>query len=71
MTPTRLQAHNLDILQEPLSPPLISAETKEKEGMAFKHADLPIWGVQFHPEAVLTQFGLELLANWIKVLQKA
>jgi para-aminobenzoate synthetase component II len=33
--------------------------------MALRHRTLPIAGVQFHPEAVLTQYGLEMLENWI------
>ncbi len=35
--------------------------------MALKHCDLPIYGVQFHPEAILTEGGLELLDNFIRV----
>ena len=34
--------------------------------MAFAHATLPIYGVQFHPEAVLTEQGHALLANFLK-----
>lgn len=45
------------------------ATSTEGELMAFRHQDLPIWGVQFHPEAVLTEFGFDLLANWIKWLK--
>jgi anthranilate/para-aminobenzoate synthase component II len=41
------------------------AETDEGELMAVRHATWPLWGVQFHPEAVLTQHGLPLLQNWI------
>ncbi|UFH56524.1 aminodeoxychorismate/anthranilate synthase component II [Spirosoma sp. KNUC1025] len=41
------------------------AETDRHEVMALKHQFLPIWGVQFHPEAVLTQYGLQIIENWI------
>ncbi len=37
--------------------------------MAFKHHTLPVWGVQFHPESVLTPQGQQLLNNWIKALK--
>ena len=37
------------------------------ELMAMAHRTLPVWGVQFHPEAHLTKGGLTLLANWLKV----
>jgi anthranilate synthase component 2 len=38
------------------------------EIMAFRHNELPIYGLQFHPEAVLTQFGLDILRNWINLI---
>lgn len=38
------------------------------EIMAFRHNALPIYGLQFHPEAVLTQFGLDILRNWINLI---
>ncbi|MFC5381226.1 aminodeoxychorismate/anthranilate synthase component II [Aquipuribacter nitratireducens] len=36
--------------------------------MALQHVDLPLHGVQFHPESVLTEGGHLLLANWLAVL---
>ncbi len=33
--------------------------------MAVRHKSLPIWGLQFHPEAALTEYGLQLLKNWL------
>lgn len=44
----------------------ITASTKEGEIMGFKHKKYPIEGVQFHPEAILTQQGLELLDNFLQ-----
>ncbi|MCG8387675.1 MAG: aminodeoxychorismate/anthranilate synthase component II [Cytophagales bacterium] len=41
------------------------AWSDEREVMALKHSSLPIWGVQFHPEAILTEYGLDLLKNWL------
>jgi anthranilate synthase/aminodeoxychorismate synthase-like glutamine amidotransferase len=35
--------------------------------MAFEHVERPIYGVQFHPEALLTQCGYELLANFLRL----
>ncbi len=44
----------------------IIAWTKEGEIMGLKHKDFPLWGVQFHPESVLTKSGKDLLANFLK-----
>lgn len=46
----------------------ILATTSEGEVMAMAHKSLPLWGVQFHPEAILTQNGMQLLSNWLKVV---
>lgn len=47
---------------------LITAETKEKECMGFQHKHLPIAGIQYHPEAILTEHGLKLLQNWLHLV---
>lgn len=43
------------------------ASTYENELMAMRHEELPIWGLQFHPEAALTQNGFEVLRNWTTI----
>lgn len=43
----------------------ISAWTKEGEIMAIRHKELPIEGVQFHPESIMTTSGKELLENFV------
>lgn len=46
----------------------ITAETKpEGEVMGVRHKELPIWGVQFHPESILTQEGKRILQNFLKL----
>lgn len=45
----------------------ITAETKEKEIMGLKHKKYPVWGVQFHPESILTIEGKRLLKNFLAV----
>lgn len=42
------------------------AHTDKNEPMAVAHKTLPIWGVQFHPEAILTPQGLTLIENWLR-----
>ena len=48
----------------------ITAETLEGEIMGIKHKEYMIEGFQFHPEAILTEMGLELLNNFIKASKK-
>jgi len=44
----------------------ITAWTDDGEIMGVRHKTLPVEGVQFHPESILTQHGHELLANFLK-----
>jgi len=45
----------------------IIAETKDKEIMGLKHRRFSLWGVQFHPESILTQDGKKMLNNFLKI----
>jgi len=47
----------------------VIAETKDKDAeiMGLKHAKYPIWGVQFHPESILTGEGMKILNNFLKI----
>jgi anthranilate synthase/aminodeoxychorismate synthase-like glutamine amidotransferase len=57
--------HSL-IVAEPLPPDLeILAFTLEKEVMALRHRIYPIYGVQFHPESILTPDGMQMLRNFL------
>ena len=59
--------HSLLVVRESVSPPLrVSARTASGgEVMGLEHGDVLVWGVQFHPEAILTQAGHALLANFL------
>jgi para-aminobenzoate synthetase component 2 len=45
----------------------VTAQCSDSTIMGISHRTKNIVGVQFHPEAVLTQFGYELLANWLEL----
>lgn len=60
--------HSL-VLSLPLPPallPLAHTTGPVAELMALRHRTLPLYGVQFHPEALLTPHGLAILANWLR-----
>jgi anthranilate synthase component 2 len=58
--------HSLVIERDSLPKVLeVTAWTDDSEIMGVKHKSLPIQGVQFHPESILTQFGHELLRNFV------
>lgn len=45
----------------------ITAWTAEEEIMGVRHRTLPVWGVQFHPESILTVEGKQLLQNFLEM----
>ena len=64
--------HSLVIERESIPDVLeITAWTDDGEIMGVRHKTLAVEGVQFHPESILTQYGHELLANFLKVGKRA
>ena len=45
----------------------VTARTEEGEIMGIAHKELPIWGVQFHPESVATKKGMRILENFLNL----
>ncbi len=66
---TATRYHSLLIKRDTMPAELeIIAETRpELEVMGVRHRKLPIWGVQFHPESILTENGKQILANFLKL----
>jgi para-aminobenzoate synthetase component 2 len=59
--------HSLAVEPASLPPELeVTARTASGVVMGLRHRDLPLEGVQFHPESVLTEGGHLLLANWLR-----
>nr|WP_155113774.1 aminodeoxychorismate/anthranilate synthase component II [Metabacillus mangrovi] len=63
--------HSLIVKNETLPDCLaVTARTAQNEIMAIRHKELPIEGVQFHPESIMTSAGKYLLSNFIKTYKK-
>jgi para-aminobenzoate synthetase component II len=65
---TATRYHSLTVLEDTLPDEIeVTGRTESGIVMALRHRTLPIHGVQFHPESVLTQGGHRMLANWLEV----
>jgi para-aminobenzoate synthetase component II len=63
---TATRYHSLSVREGSLPDQIeVTARTSGGVIMALRHRDLPLEGVQFHPESVLTEGGHRLLANWL------
>lgn len=63
--------HSLIIEEGTLPPELeVTARTPEGEIMAVRHRTYPIEGVQFHPESIITEYGKQLLSNFLTTYAK-
>mgnify|MGYP004467044949 FL=1 len=60
--------HSLAAIRESLPEELkVTAETDDGEIMAVEHRDYPVYGLQFHPESVLTPKGMTLIENFLNI----
>ncbi len=65
---TAVRYHSLVIDGSTLPEALkVTAWTEDREIMAVQHKEYPTFGIQFHPESVLSQQGMELLRNFLKI----
>jgi anthranilate synthase component II len=65
-----MRYHSLVVESDSLPPELdvvARAQDDQTEIHALKHREHPVWGVQFHPESILTQGGKQLLANFLEL----
>jgi para-aminobenzoate synthetase component 2 len=64
---TATRYHSLAVAEDELAPEIVvTGRTSSGVVMALRHTSLPIDGVQFHPESVLTQGGHRMVANWLR-----
>ncbi len=66
---TATRYHSLAAVRESIPEELeIIAQTAGGVIMALAHRDAPLWGLQYHPESVLTEQGYQMLGNWLEFL---
>jgi para-aminobenzoate synthetase component 2 len=64
---TATRYHSLAVVNDTVSDELEVTATAHGIIMGLQHVSLPLHGVQFHPESVLTEGGHRLLANWLEL----
>lgn len=65
---TATRYHSLAVVDATVPASLtVTARTDDGVIMALQHTTAPIFGVQFHPESVLTQDGYQMLGNWLEI----
>lgn len=63
--------HSLAALKETLPPELkVTAQSEDGEVMAVEHSEYPVYGLQFHPESVMTPDGRKMIENFLKEIKK-
>lgn len=64
--------HSLSLIEDTLPECLeiISKAKDDKEVMAIKHKDYNVYGLQFHPESILTSDGLTIIQNFLEKVEK-
>jgi anthranilate synthase component 2 len=63
--------HSL-VLDRPTLPDCleVTASVENGEIMGIRHKEMPVWGVQFHPESILTESGMDLLRNFLEISRR-
>ncbi len=68
---TAVRYHSLVVDRNSLPAELkITAWSEDEEIMGLEHVEYPVFGVQFHPESVISEYGIELLKNFLSVVEK-
>lgn len=63
---TATRYHSLEVVNVPETL-VINATSDDGAVMGFRHVELPLHGVQFHPESIATEHGHAMLANFLKI----
>ena len=63
--------HSLAVLESTLPETLqVTARADDGEIMAVQHRDVPVFGLQFHPESIMTPDGKQIMKNFLEVVVK-
>jgi len=67
-----IRYHSLVVTKDSVPPGFIVSATAEDDGeiMGLRHESLPIEGVQFHPESVLTENGIQIIRNFVEIVNE-
>ncbi|MCD8398358.1 MAG: aminodeoxychorismate/anthranilate synthase component II [Lachnospiraceae bacterium] len=69
---TAARYHSLSVKEDTLPETLrVTARTPDGEVMAVEHREYPVYGVQFHPESVMTPDGIQIIRNFVNQFQTA
>ena len=60
--------HSLIVEETENTPLQVTARSEDGEIMGLRHESLPVFGVQFHPESILTEHGYDMLRNFLKAI---
>ena len=57
------------IIEKESFPKVLESTLEDENGliMAFRHRQLDLWGLQFHPESIMTKYGFEMVRNWLEL----
>lgn len=66
-TPVQVGRYHSWIVDPQTLPPCLKISAVDEEGniMSFYHESLPLHGVQYHPESIITSHGKEIISNWL------
>lgn len=68
-SPLKVGRYHSLVVEPAMLPSELRATSRTDDGvlMSFAHVELPVYGVQFHPESILTEHGYDLLANFLEL----
>lgn len=63
-----MRYHSIVVTEMPKDFEVVAVTTDDKEIMAIQHKQLPIYGLQFHPESIGSPDGLKMIENFVRLI---